>query len=135
MSKIKEAFWDEIEAQEDIIDDIRTNGYVHQCEMPAQKTTMADVKPREVAYPIIWQEEQAELAREWLKANHAVKASIREIKKQNGSIYELIATAKLSWGETTPTKMQVVREGEWLFDEGKEYTKDELVGVKDEIVF
>ena len=87
MSKIKEAFWDEIEAQEDIIDDIRTNGYVHQCEMPAQKTTMADVKPREVAYPIIWQEEQAELVREW------------------------------------------------LFDEGKEYTKDELVGVKDEIVF
>ena len=103
--------------------------------MPAQKTTMADVKPREVAYPIIWQEEQAELVREWLKANHAVKASIREIKKQNGSIYELIATAKLSWGETTPAKMQVVREGEWLFDEGKEYTKDELVGVKDEIVF
>ena len=76
MSKIKEAFWDEIEAQEDIIDDIRTNGYVHQCEMPAQKTTMADVKPREVAYPIIWQEEQAELVREWLKANHATKASI-----------------------------------------------------------
>ena len=130
MSKIKEAFWDEIEAQEDIVDDIRANGYALTCEMPAQKTTMA-----EVAYPIIWQEEQAELVREWLKANHATKASIREIKKQNGSIYELIATAKLSWGETTPAKMQVVREGEWLFDEGKEYNKDELVGVKDEIVF
>ena len=66
MSKIKEAFWDEIEAQEDIIDDIRANGYALTCEMPAQKTTMADVKPREVAYPIIWQEEQAELVREWL---------------------------------------------------------------------
>ena len=135
MSKIKVAFWDEIEAQEDIVDDIRANGYALTCEMPAQKTTMADVKPREVAYPIIWQEEQAELVREWLKANHATKASIREIKKQNGSIYELIATAKLSWGETTPAKMQVVREGEWLFEEGKEYTRDELVGVKDEIVF
>lgn len=133
MSKIKEAFWDEIEAQEDIIDDIRTNGYVHQCEMPAQKTTMADVKPRDVAYPIIWQEEQAELVREWLKANHAIKASIREIKKQNGSIYELIATAKLSWVETTPAKMQVVREGEWLFEEGKEYSIIELLGRKDEI--
>ena len=133
MSKIKEAFWDEIEAQEDIIDDIRTNGYVHQCEMPAQKTTMADVKPREVAYPIIWQEEQSELVREWLKANHATKASIREIKKQNGSIYELITTAKLSWGEMTPAKMQVVREGEWLFEEGKEYTATELLGRKDEI--
>ena len=133
MSKIKEAFWDEIEAQEDIIDDIRTNGYVHQCEMPAQKTTMADVKPREVTYPIIWQEEQAELVREWLRANHATKASIREIKKQNGSIYELITTAKLSWGETTPAKMQVVRAGEWLFDEGKEYTVTELLGRKDEI--
>lgn len=133
MSKIKEAFWDEIEAQEDIIDDIKTNGYVHQCEMPAQKTTMADVKPREVAYPIIWQEEQAELVREWLKANHATKASIREIKKQNGSIYELIAMAKLSWGETAPAKMQVVREGEWLFEEGKEYTVTELSGRKDEI--
>ena len=133
MSKIKEAFWDEIEAQEDIIDDIRTNGYVHRCEMPAQKTTMADVKPREVAYPIIWQEEQAELVREWLKANHATKASIREIKKQNGSIYELIAMAKLSWGETTPANMQVVREGEWLFEEGKEYTVTELLGRKDEI--
>ena len=133
MSKIKEAFWDEIEAQEDIIDDIRTNGYVHQCEMPAQKTTMADVKPREVTYPIIWQEEQAELVREWLKANHATKASIREIKKQNGSIYELIAMAKLSWGETTPANMQVVREGEWLFEEGKEYTVTELLGRKDEI--
>ena len=103
--------------------------------MPAQKTTIEDVKPREVAYPIIWQEEQAELVREWLKANHAIKASIREIKKQNGSIYELIAMAKLSWGETTPAKMQVVRAGEWLFEEGKEYTRDELVGVKDEIVF
>ena len=135
MSKIKEAFWDEIEAQEDIIDDIRANGYALPREMPAQKTTMADVKPREVTYPIIWQEEQAELVREWLKANHATKASIREIKKQNGSIYELIAMAKLSWGETTPAKMQVVREGEWLFEEGKEYTRDELVGVKDEIVF
>ena len=135
MSRIKEAFWDEIEAQEDIIDDIRTNGYVHQCEMPAQKTTMADVKPREVTYPIIWQEEQAELVREWLKANHATKASIREIKKQNGSIYELTTTAKLSWGETAPAKMQVVREGEWLFAADKEYTRDELVGVKDEIVF
>ena len=135
MSKTKEAFWEEIEAQEDIIDDIRANGYVSQCEMPAQKTTMEDVKPREVAYPIIWQEEQAELVREWLRANHATKASIREIKKQNGSIYELITTAKLSWGETTPAKMQVVREGEWLFDEDKEYTRDELVGVKDEIVF
>lgn len=135
MSKIKEAFWDEIEAQEDIVDDIIANGYALTCEMPAQNTAMADVKPREVAYPIIWQEEQAELVREWLKANHAVKASIREIKKQNGSIYELIAMAKLSWGETTPAKMQVVREGEWLFDEGKEYTRDELVGVKDEIVF
>lgn len=135
MSKIKEAFWDEIEAQEDIVDDIIANGYALTCEMPAQKTAMVDVKPREVAYPIIWQEEQAELVREWLKANHAIKASIREIKKQNGSIYELIAMAKLSWGETTPAKMQVVREGEWLFDEGKEYTRDELVGVKDEIVF
>ena len=135
MSKIKEAFWDEIEAQEDIIDDIKTNGYALQCDMPAQKTAMADVKPREVAYPIIWQEEQAELVREWLKANHAIKASIREIKKQNGSIYELITMAKLSWGETTPAKMQVVRAGEWLFKEGKEYTRDELVGVKDEIVF
>ena len=112
MSKIKEAFWDEIEAQEDIIDDIKINGYALSCEMPAQKTDMADVKPREVAYPIIWQGEQAELVREWLKANHAIKASIREIKKQNGSIYELIAMAKLSWGETTPAKMQVVREGE-----------------------
>lgn len=135
MSKIKEAFWGEIEAQEDIIDDIKTNGYAPTCEMPAQKTVMADVKPREVTCPIIWQEEQAELVREWLKANHAVKASIREIKKQNGSIYELIAMAKLSWGETTPTKMQIVRAGEWLFEEGKEYTRDELIGVKDEIVF
>ena len=133
MSKIKEAFWDEIEAQEDIIDDIRANGYALPCEMPAQNTTMADVKPREVAYPIIWQEEQAELVREWLKANHAIKASIRESKKQNGSIYELIAMAKLSWGETTPAKMQVVREGEWLFEEGKEYTVTELLGRKDEI--
>ena len=133
MSKIKEAFWDEIEAQEDIIDDIKANGYALQCEMPAQKTTMEDIKPREVTYPIIWQEEQAELVREWLKANHAVKASIREIKKQNGSIYELIATAKLSWGETTPANMQVVREGEWLFEEGKEYTVTELLGRKDEI--
>ena len=133
MSKIKEAFWDEIEAQEDIIDDIRTNGYVSQCEMPAQKTTMADVKPRDVTYPIIWQEEQAELVREWLKANHATKASIREIKKQNGSIYELIAMAKLSWGETTPAHMQVGREGELLLDEGKEYTVTELLGRKDEI--
>ena len=34
MSKIKEAFWDEIEAQEDIIDDIKANGYALQCEMP-----------------------------------------------------------------------------------------------------